>query len=780
MKLLLFEIKKLTLNRSFLVMFLLLLFTIYAFLYMEQIQTLEIAISHDTSYQNIKETLIGKSLVEKKNLTKEKTEFPSQVNQYEEQISLVQAIGDNNQEPLSFVNQNFLSRYHELVQSDIYTNYVDDLKVYQYLYKYYNNLTDYEKYLDSIIEKTEFMKNNSMQGSLSEAKTLQLDSLLKEYERLRGTELSDSGFLPVEQYANSSLPILILFAWMFLTIAIMQNDDSTEMDLLITTTKKGKFLSRLIKYIVILMLGCLCTILIDSLFLIVLQLLYGTVDWNVSIQSIPSFYTSTFSGTIGLWYLTTLFLKIAVGFAFSMILSALYQWFQKVSLVIISALIALSYMLYQCISVNSIFRIFHYLNLYELGSVHDYFKDYTPFTLGSITISLPMLLSIGTFLCILLFGTLYLFTNSSIRRNNIGRLPYPFIQHTNLTLHEFEKVFYNNRYMIICLLLCFYQGYCIFSVVGQQNESELENKVISLYQQFGGVLDSNKRETIEMIYQTYEKKDAELANLSSKNEKGIITDEEYQFQLSQALNQVKDKSAFFNFYNEVQSAQDILVYKKGYQALFALNTNERDIRMSVLMIATLVFALHGIFTFDNQNNENLLYETTKKGRSSKYKSKLIVIITVSILLYVFYNLSDFLVFNNIYPMLQWDAPLSAILPDGAKISSTLSLDMSCIQYACQLYAVRFIGMVFCGYTIFVISKKMENLMISCFVSMLILLFPMLLYYNEASFLLTVTLFDLVQGNLFLFSSYSFVKIIVMGIYFGLFTMRNILGDKQVS
>lgn len=48
---------------------------------------------------------------------------------------------------------------------------------------------------------------------------------------------------------------------------------------------------------------------------------------------------------------------------------------------------------------------------------------------------------------------------------------------------------------------------------------------------------------------------------------------------------------------------------------------------------------------------------------------------------------------------------------------------------------------------------------SCFLSLFILLFPMILYYNGAYFILYATIFDLVQGNLFLYQSFHFIKYI---------------------
>lgn len=79
-----------------------------------------------------------------------------------------------------------------------------------------------------------------------------------------------------------------------------------------------------------------------------------------------------------------------------------------------------------------------------------------------------------------------------------------------------------------------------------------------------------------------------------------------------------------------------------------MNTQERDIQMSILLIASLIFALHGIYTFDQQKKEYILYETTKKGRRSMNRAKFIVVLMVSVFMYLFYNLSDALAFHQLY------------------------------------------------------------------------------------------------------------------------------------
>lgn len=360
-----------------------------------------------------------------------------------------------------------------------------------------------------------------------------------------------------------------------------------------------------------------------------------------------------------------------------------------------------------------------------------------------------------------LFTALFLFTHKMIRIPECNVHSLAIVQHTNLLVHEVQKIINNNKFFIVCVLLCVYQGYYVYTIASQRQDSIIEEKVIELYKEYGGVLNPVKKNNIEKQYKMFEEQEAELTKLAAEKEKGIVSEADYQSLLRKSLDQIKDKTAFYTFYKDYQDGREVLVYKKGYQAIFAMNTQERDIQMSILLIASLVFAIHGIYTFDQQKKEYILYETTKKGRRSICKAKFLVVLMVSIFLFLFYNLSDAFAFNRLYPMFQWDAPLHAVVPDDWSIATSLPMDLSCMQYACLLYVIRCSGVVLSGYIITLISKKSENLLVSCFLSLFILLFPMILYYNGADFILYVTVFDLVQGNLFLYQNLNFFKYIAI-------------------
>lgn len=771
MQLIRYEIRKLTSKRNLLVAILLLLFATFTFLYMEQLQSSDEIAKHKDIYFNINKQLNDKDLQDKKAWIENKHSFYTQVKQYEEQRHLSEAFQDDT-EALE-VDAEFLSEYQKLLQTDLYTNFDAYLQIYQYLDTYYSRITGYEAYLDGILEKTDFIKNNPMQVTISDEKIHQLETTKSTYERLRKTSFNDEGFLVFERYVTSSVSIMICFAWVFIAILILQSDESADMTSLITTTRYGRVTSRLSKCIVIFIFGTLLTMLIEGGYLLLMQGLYGGINWGASIQSIPSMYTSAFQGNVGLWYGITFVIKIMTGFTLAMIFAFLYQCFQKFSILVMSALLAISYLCVQTISVNSILRIFHYLNLYEISNTHTFFQGYTVFTVCSYTISLAELLCISIILCMFLFTVLFLFSHNkvSIFRWNVHSIA--LVQHTNLLVHEIQKIVVNNKFFVICVLLCVYQGYYSYTLVSQRQDSVIEDKVIELYKEYDGLSSTVKKDKIEKQYRMYEEQEAELTKLAVEKEKGVVASEAaYQSLLKKSMEQIKDKTAFYIFYKDYQEGE-ALVYKKGFQAIFAMNTQERDIQMSILLLASLVFAIHGIYTFDQQKKEYILYETTKKGIRSRNRAKFITVLMVSIFMYLFYNLSDAFAFHSLYPMFQWDAPLQAVVPADLNIASSLPLGISCLQYACLLYVIRFSGVVLSGCIITLISRKCENLLVSCFLSLFILLFPMILYYNGADFILHVTVFDLVQGNLFLYYNFNFIKYLAIILLLASLSVRRL-------
>ena len=249
MQLIRYEIRKLTSKRNLIVAILLLLFATFTFLYMEQLQSNDVMAKYKDVYFSINKQLNGKNLQDKKAWIEKKHTFFTQVKQYEEQLHLTEAFQDDTEAQKA--DADFLSEYQNLLQTDIYTDLNAHLQIYQYLHTYYNRITEYQTYLDGILKKTDFLKNNPMHITISDEKLQQLEFTKSTYERLRNTSFSDEGFLVFERYVTSSVSIMICFAWLFIAIIVLQSDESADMTSLITTTKYGRVASRFSKCIVI-------------------------------------------------------------------------------------------------------------------------------------------------------------------------------------------------------------------------------------------------------------------------------------------------------------------------------------------------------------------------------------------------------------------------------------------------------------------------------------------------------------------------------------------------
>ena len=158
MQLIRYEIRKLTSKRNLIVAILLLLFATFTFLYMEQLQSNDVMAKYKDVYFSINKQLNGKNLQDKKAWIEKKHTFFTQVKQYEEQLHLTEAFQDDTEAQKA--DADFLSEYQKLLQTDIYTDLNAHLQIYQYLHTYYNRITEYQTYLDGILKKTDFLKNN--------------------------------------------------------------------------------------------------------------------------------------------------------------------------------------------------------------------------------------------------------------------------------------------------------------------------------------------------------------------------------------------------------------------------------------------------------------------------------------------------------------------------------------------------------------------------------------------------------------------------------------------
>lgn len=759
-KLLYFEIQKLLSKRNFIIILLLLISLQFFILFIEQNQSENPLAQNDHLYTQIKEETVDKTISEKYIIFKQKHTFLTNVKAYENEA--LNPFDTDEVNSLDFIDEKFIKEYNAFLMSDEYAFKDEYLSVYNYLSAYYDDLVHYEQYITGISEKAKELKESSAWNPISNAKIAELDLVISKYHSLKNRQLSDQGIQMWEHYATSQSGVLIIFIWLFIAIAVVSVDEYNDMDSLIQTTNKGDIRLWSAKLMTMIIFGIIATLIVEVGNLFILSSFYGNGSWEATIQSIPFFYTSPYPFTIIQWYILSFFLKIILCFSVTSVFTLLYSFLKKGAFIVLAIIFGISFILYLTINTNSNLNVLHYVNLFYVMNVSNIYREFVLFNFASFYLYLPQIIWVLTIIIILLFSVLYIMFANKKLRIPTKQISLPIFAHTKLWLHEMEKIMINNKMFIICMLFLLMQGY--YMIQGFHNASsvnESNQQLVELYEQYGGELSDDKRELIEKQYNEYKIEEENLILASQQFKAGWISEEEHQSLLKEYMQSGKKRNTFKIFYANYLQAKTHIVYTKGYQAIFGINTDTRDARLSLFISGTLLFALYGLYTIDQYQQEDDLYLTTMKGKNRRYRSKEKCAFIIAIISFLFYFGSDFLMFSKLYPMFQWDAPFYEVLQENTMITSSLSLDIPIWQYACLLYLVRFIGVCLCTLFIMVISKKVDNMISSIFIGSIVLFMPMILFNINMDFVLLFSVFDLLQGNLFLQHSLFWFKIIIL-------------------
>lgn len=203
-----------------------------------------------------------------------------------------------------------------------------------------------------------------------------------------------------------------------------------------------------------------------------------------------------------------------------------------------------------------------------------------------------------------------------------------------------------------------------------------------------------------------------------------------------------------------------IVYANGFNAIFGINTLNRDLSFSIISSLVMILILSANFTVDRANKEEYLYKLTKNGNQSRVLTKQWVTLAVILLTYFIVFGMDILYFCRMYPMKGWLSPLSSILRMNTDINfnSIVSTDGSILRYFLLVQSIRFIGLFFIASLCNFISSKSKDRVLVVVITLLILIIPVI----AGSFGIEVlNILDIISGNQFLMSDQGVIKPLLM-------------------
>ena len=766
MKLIGYELKKLFSHNSVKYIIVTLVCINILGLFMEQMQSENILVQRSGDYHLVTDRMRVLSQEEQLEYLKGQATFYQLGIEYREFSSMPDDMLVEIEEEI-FYDAEFIQNYEQLTGIDIYQEY----DFYHTLYTKYYNVYHYSSYIQQVNDGIENIKSSSIWNTYPRWKQKDYLDMEKTYQQLSYIDTEIVNTLAITQYVSSHIimffPLVIV---LILCMYIFQVDDLDAMNELIFVTRNGGFSTAVSKLASVFILSVLFNFILGFLYIFLLSNMYGSVPYNTTIQSIPIFYESPHNFTIWQWLLYSLSMKSLVTMVLGFIISSLFKIFHNkvFSIAIFVLLLLISATLYYGIDENSIMVFWKYANFYAILDTFVLLSKYLKLSLFNRSISIIQLSLLICLLCSVISISVYLFLYGKRKQERTAinfNITNNIHKNTKLLVHEFMKLTLMKKAGIIFSVCIIVQSVYIYQSYKSVNSLDHthEQVIYDTFVTYGGLITEEKEAVIESKRQDYETEEERMTAALEDYRNGRIDAFSYSLILNEYRNNSVSRYAFNVFYEQYQDNPSYVIYARGYRAIFSLNTDGREFRSASLIMFGLVLLFSGIYTVDQENDEDQLYTLAYHGRKIRMKAKWKVVTIYASLLFLFYFMSELLFFQYLYPMNNWLAPFHTILSgsDNIVLQWPLNNQVSLLLYWLVLTLIRVLGTITtCVVCTFMskISKKQITAIILCIASLFL---PIVLELVGLNFMRHFSLFDMVMGNRFLYDGFSVWKIVLI-------------------
>ena len=753
-----YELKKLFSQQNFIWLCICLIVINLFLVFADISQSDSLSVKNYQIYNEVKDELPK----DKINYLKEKLDFYNSVNEYEESL----IVGFAFESEKVVFDQSFITEYNLFVTTDEYEQMYIYFDIYNNLYDYYINTHGYNDYVYEVLDNVDTYSSGILSKNMSLENKINLKKEGNLFNNLTNIELKDTNYLGFDLFISSnSSTILMILVIILLIINSFYIDDNTHMDTLIKITNNGRKKTAIGKIVAILLIAIALQIIFIITSLIMYQIVFGLIDFRAPIQSIPLLYNSPYKLLISEYIVIVTIIKIFAITTITSLFIMIYKVckYKVITILIYMIIIGVSLLMYMNIQTVDHNNVLKFINIFTLLNANELLMFYKGYILLGVYQPLTIWVSVIFCLITMISFILYLcFYSKNYERKitfktiNLSKL----YANTNLLVHESYKLLITNKTLLIVLCLLFTQLYFY-------NESRLatyqidhEDNVSEAYNIYGGYMDEVKFAEFERHNEYYTLKDLEMDVISQKYSNNEIDDLQYSDAIENYLNDTKGKSMFLQVYSAYEG-QEHLVYTKGYRAIFSFNTSAREVRSTIFLMLSIIVLLFSIYTSDYKSGDKSIYDITKKGRLCKMNKRIIISVISCTLLILVYSLIEFIFFNTIYPMNNWQAPLNSIM-DSQDVFKTLPqflLNYPIYFYYICVLLTRIIGGISAGLIVTCISYFNKKSIFSIGIAVSILILPMLLYLMGLDVITFVSIFDLIMGSQFLMYSFSFIKLL---------------------
>lgn len=743
--------------------------------------SVSIVVRHNLAQQTSSQSAVIEASINAETAAMEVSEkadyFASQVLRYSEfqayqayQISVLN-IGSGTKLPI-FDDPQFILDFQNYVMDQDH-----DLRqtVYQQKDAYYQKLVGYSDYLNSVIAGIDGIQAS---GSFRNAQTWKkenLEVMARRYQALQGTVLQETTSMAIdEMVADPLTDLLVLAAVLVITLAVFQSDDDNQMHEMMLLNKYGRAWSLLAKLVVLFLLLGSFVLVLEVSTKLTYMLVAGRINGSVAMQSTLALYESPYRWSINQWFMNYIALKIAASWALALVMSFLYQCFRQkwLAVSLFLGLFILSVLINATISENSAQAILRYVNLatwLNLGSLLSHFQM---LGLWSHAVYAVDFVRVAALVVSLVLLPILFWRFRSLHRPHSSKLALPTLlsgwlyRSTSIFRHESNKLWLMNRGLLVVLVVLGLQinnATKFSSISANERSFKTEVQVVTRY--YGGYLTNARRAQILSKQEEYDQLDLYLNSQQAAYIRGELSYDAYQEQIGDYVQASQERGLFNIVMATYHDDGDYLIYPNGYQAIFSTDTDERDVRSALMAVVLIVILVSSIYTTDQANHEDDLYQLSRYGRNRRRNRKwllgLIVVLGTALISFGF----DWFSFQHYYGMNAWVAPYSSIVAGLTMpvMAFPFNAQMPLWAYGLGLWLIRLLALSFTVIlTIFISSRQKKTvnviLMIAC-----VIFIPFILDQAGLSWAQDFSVLNYIMGNRAILSGHLLIFLPIMAV-----------------
>lgn len=641
------------------------------------------------------------------------------------------------------VNEYFSDKEME----EYYTNsiYVDK---YQYA-------VSYDEHIDYVIKNAEDMKSSNIlyeEGSFSKAN---IDKTQKDFSAMKNIDVSMGNDRWVENIVNYD--ILEYFALILVIVGVIVIVDERKKGLWETVyaTKNGRCILAIKRFMLITVLAFAGVMILAAENIIIASSLSGGVgDIFRSIQSIEMMKNVTMEINIFqfviLIYLWKAISIAIVGMFFYILATSIKSHIMP--MLVLLVVLAGELLLFRTIQETSTLAALKYINI-----VSGFFSQNIMFAYKNISI---LGNAVGSYGCMVTTGiVLYIFlglimsllgsrkpfsVGEGVISRQLSNISYKLklYRHNSLFIHEMHKQLWIVRVLFVLIVMM------LVSILNINTDEVKYGYADNVYIQYMEILEgevtSEKQEYIKnekSIWQEkYDETQQELSNLI-ENGNNVYQIEATQKKLEQyivsmqvvseidalcdRLLKLEDNGADAEFINEI-----------GYDNYLGEKSFDINQKATILNMLFVVFAVSGIYAYENSQSGKLLTYPTKYGRGRFAFTKCAGTFVITLFIFIVSSIAILYEVNEKYG-------LGGMTADARSVYLFEDFSIGCPIWLVILgiLTLRFILLYIMSLVIMFISSRSKNYITAILVSTIIFMVPAMLVYMGYGQLEVISILD---------------------------------------